>query len=89
MNGELLSDKAQKGTTLSPFCFLFAIPSLLRADLQGNTVYDTSGETSTDGKIDDDTCDDEDEDDGSLPDQTGLIADSGTQDDEDYGWVAW
>ena len=43
----------------------------------------TSSPTSWDGKVEDDGTEDPDEtDDGSNP-QTGVIADSGTQDDEE------
>ena len=43
----------------------------------------TAAQTSWDGKVEDDGTEDPDEtDDGSNP-QTGLIADSGTQDDEE------
>jgi hypothetical protein len=53
------------------FSLLFAVQAI-HLEKEGNTVCDTSGETSTDGKIDDDTADDEDVDDGSLEPQTGL-----------------
>lgn len=65
------------------FSLLFAVQAI-HLEKEGNTVCDTSGETSTDGKIDDDTAVDEDVDDGSLEPQTGLIADSGTKEDEEY-----
>lgn len=41
------------------FSLLFAVQAI-HLEKEGNTVCDTSGETSTDGKIDDDTADDED-----------------------------
>ncbi len=67
------------GVTL-PFILRYAEqaqPSISGDD----TIWETSTETSTDGKIDDDTADDTDV--GGLDPQTGLLADSGTAEDEE------
>lgn len=70
----------QKYETVMPFLLRFlerALPSISGDE----TLSETSTETSTDGKIDDDTADDTDV--GDLEPQTGVIADSGTREDEE------
>jgi hypothetical protein len=65
-----------------PFLLQFLAPAPF-AGGDDTTVAETPGQTSTDGKLDDDTVDDTDEDDPSLPVQTGVIADSDPRADED------
>nr|BBH91715.1 hypothetical protein KTC_64660 [Thermosporothrix sp. COM3] len=71
-------------TIVIPFLLHFseAAPQSQYGD---DTIYETVSKTSTDGVIDDDVADDTDlSSEADWDDQTGLIADSGTRDDEDY-----
>lgn len=54
---------------------------------EGNTIHDTDTSTSYDGIVKNDVADDEDVDDGSLPDQTGLLTDSDAQEDKEIEWL--
>ncbi|MBA2681420.1 MAG: hypothetical protein H0U76_23855 [Ktedonobacteraceae bacterium] len=85
---ETLCETVTDGPTpVMPFIFryrVFAPPSLpIPVDTAPTAGYETPYTTNNDGKDETDYTDDSDEtDDGSNP-QTGVLADSGTADDEE------
>ncbi|GCE20888.1 hypothetical protein [Dictyobacter kobayashii] len=65
-----------------PFSLLFAeTPPCFGP--RDESIYPTAYKSNRDGKEEDDETDDTDDPD-EIPDQTGLIADSNTREDDDY-----